>query len=99
MSAVVDLDRDTLLTFPQAAARLPGRPNLATLHRWRLHGCRGIKLACVKVGGRRYVTARALDEFIAALSAGSSAPTPASISAARAREIAAASARCDAIGI
>lgn len=98
MSETVDLDRDTLLTFPQASARLPGRPNLATLHRWRLHGVRGIRLACVKVGGRRYVTARALDEFIAALS-GAPTPAPADVSAARQRQIAGVEARCAVAGI
>lgn len=55
---------------------LPGgwRPDLSTIWRWTLRGCRGVKLRTVLVGGRRFVETAALEEFIAALSAPAGAP-------------------------
>jgi hypothetical protein len=43
----VDFSPETLLSLTEAAALLPGRPHVSTLHRWRLRGVRGVKLlAC-----------------------------------------------------
>ena len=67
---------EALLTFQAAAAELPGRPNLSTLHRWRLRGCRGIKLQTVKIGGRRFVSREALAAFAAATTAAASGEAP-----------------------
>ena len=38
---MLDMQREHLLTLAQAAKILPGRPNLATLWRWRTRGIRG----------------------------------------------------------
>ena len=54
-----------LLSLREAAQLLPGRPHIATLHRWRLRGVKGIKLKTIKVGGRRFVSRESLEEFIA----------------------------------
>ncbi len=58
-----------LLSLAEAAKILPGNPHLSTLHRWRVRGIRGIKLATLKIGGRRFVRRDALEEFIAATTA------------------------------
>lgn len=65
---MTDFDRDRCITFRQAAALLPGSPARSTMHRWTHHGVRGVKLATILVGGRRYTTRDAIDQFIAALS-------------------------------
>ncbi len=56
------------LTLSQAAAALPGRPHLSTLHRWRLRGVRGIRLETCLIGGRRFTTDQWLRDFIEATS-------------------------------
>jgi hypothetical protein len=58
-----------LLSFSQAAAELPGRPHISTLHRWRLTGIKGVKLRTVRVGGKRMVDRISLQEFIDAVTA------------------------------
>lgn len=52
------------LTLSQAAATLPGRPHLSTLHRWRLRGVRGVRLRTCLVGGRRFTRPEWIAEFI-----------------------------------
>jgi hypothetical protein len=59
---------------PLATATIPGNPSRATRHRWHLEGVldangHRIRLQCMKVGGRLYVTPEAVDRFIVALSA------------------------------
>lgn len=70
----IDPFRDELLTFAQAAERLPrhrqGKAvHVTTLWRWATHGLRGVRLETIKVGGCPYTTRRALRDFFAALSA------------------------------
>lgn len=60
---MIDISNETLLTFSEAAASLPGRPNVSTIHRWRLRGIRGIKLASTLIGGVRYTSREALQKF------------------------------------
>ena len=65
-----DLDRP--ITFNAAAAKfLPEdyRPSYATWWRWSQHGIRGIRLATLMCGGRRCTTPRAVEEFIAKVTA------------------------------
>ena len=60
------------LTFAEAAAakEFPRRPSTLTLWRWATKGVRGgIKLRTVAVGGKRYVPASAIGEFLEACSA------------------------------
>jgi Protein of unknown function (DUF1580) len=66
---MIDINRGELLTFTEAAKLLPGRPNVATLWRWRTVGCRGVKLETVLVGGKRFTSREALQRFVDATTA------------------------------
>ena len=61
-------DHDQTLSFRQASKILPGNPSRSTLSRWAHHGVHGVKLTTILVGGRRFTTREAIDQFIAALS-------------------------------
>ena len=61
-------DMDQCLNFSQAATLLPSKPSRTTMHRWAHHGIRGVRLATILVGGRRYTTREAIEQFVAALS-------------------------------
>jgi hypothetical protein len=68
----VDISTEELLTFSDAAKRLPRRrlgkrPHVATLHRWATGGVRGIRLDYVVVGTQRCTSMPALQRFIDAL--------------------------------
>ena len=68
------------MSLPTAAdyiGKLTGqpKPNVSTLWRWCLKGCKGVKLESVCIGSKRYVTASAIERFIAARSE-PGAPTP-----------------------
>lgn len=59
----IDISAETLITMPQASARLPGQPSLCTIWRWRLKGIGGCKLECVVIGGTPYTSVEALARF------------------------------------
>ena len=63
----IDYEVETLIPFHEARSALPGRKRVAlpTLHRWRLHGVRGVRLETVLVGGLRYTSREAIRRFIA----------------------------------
>ena len=67
----IDLEREPLLTFNDAAPFLAGemRPSYPTWWRWWRHGVRGVRLETVLVGGRRYTTAAAVQRFVVATTA------------------------------
>ena len=67
----IDTELETLLTFDDARTAFPGdrRLSLATLHRWRLHGVRSVRLETVLIGGLRYTSREAISRFIAAQNA------------------------------
>lgn len=67
---------DRYLSLSQAAALLPGRPHISSLHRWRQRGCRGAKLRTCLVGGRRYTTEEWLRDFISATTAAADGGPP-----------------------
>lgn len=62
------LDREPLITLSQAAAwigsRTGRRPNISTLHRWALRGCRGVRLETQSVGHLRYTSEAAILRFL-----------------------------------
>jgi len=60
---------DQLLTLNAARGLFPGdaRPDLSTIYRWCIDGCRGVKLKYVRVGRRMLTSREALDEFSRAL--------------------------------
>jgi hypothetical protein len=73
---MIDLRRfaeERPMSLPTAAdyiGKLTGqpKPNVSTLWRWCLKGCKGVKLESVCIGSKRYVTASAIERFIAARS-------------------------------
>lgn len=54
---------EELMTLAQAAKKLPHGPHVATLYRWMSRGVRGVRLRTCLIGGRRYTSQEALDEF------------------------------------
>ncbi|WP_397570456.1 DUF1580 domain-containing protein [Schlesneria sp. T3-172] len=64
----IDTSKEALIAFSQARDCFPGRRtvSLATLHRWRLRGVRGVKLETCLVGDRRFTTRQAISRFIEA---------------------------------
>ena len=74
----IDTDAETLISLSEARTAFPGgkRLSLATLHRWRLHGVRGVRLETILIGGLRYVSRESIARFIAAQNADES-PAPA----------------------
>jgi hypothetical protein len=43
-------------------------PNISTVWKWCMKGCRGVKLESICIGGKRYVTPSAIEQFIEARS-------------------------------
>ena len=77
---MIDLSQETVLSFNEAAGRVPSyRPgrktHVATLHRWAKEGVRGIKLDSARLGGRLVTSAEALQRFSDKLSENPSAPS------------------------
>lgn len=60
---MIDITSEKLLTLPEAAALLPGRPSVATLWRWRTKGARGRRLESVVLGGKVFTSAEAIQRF------------------------------------
>ena len=67
----IDLEKEQLITFGQAARLLPksSRPTYVTWWRWWRHGVRGVKLETVLIGGKRLTSRPAMQRFADALSA------------------------------
>jgi len=70
---MIDLTNETVLNFADAASRLPRRragkkPHVATLYRWAMGGCRGVKLETIRVGGTLCTSVEALQRFCERLS-------------------------------
>ncbi len=60
-----DIPEEPLFTLTEARARIPGRPSIETLWRWRTRGCGGHRLETVKLAnGRVYVSEKALKRFL-----------------------------------
>lgn len=68
----INVNTETLLAFNDARGEIVSgkRYSLATLHRWRLRGNRGIKLETVLIGGVRYTSKEAISRMISAQNAG-----------------------------
>ena len=69
---------ETLIPFNAARTAFPGGRKIAlqTLHRWRLHGIRGVKLETILVGGLRYTSRESISRFLAAQNAGEMSLSP-----------------------
>lgn len=66
---MIDIHKETLVTLSEAAALLPDRPHVSTLHRWRMNGIHGVRLESVQIGRKRYTSQEALARFVAATTA------------------------------
>jgi len=66
-------EKETLLTMHSAAAEFPNPPSQTTLYRWATDGIRGVKLRTIRVGGRKFISREAIEEFISALNPGEAA--------------------------
>ena len=74
----INVETEDLIPFSEARTAFPGgkRLSLATLHRWRLSGIRGVRLETCVVGGLRYCSQQSISRFIAAQNRDEQ-PTPA----------------------
>jgi Protein of unknown function (DUF1580) len=73
---MLDLFDGALITFGQAAVKFPrrrgNRPlHVATLHRWRTRGLKGVLLPAIRVGGQWMTSEAALSRFVTQLTAAS----------------------------
>ncbi|HEX6987617.1 MAG TPA: DUF1580 domain-containing protein [Planctomycetaceae bacterium] len=57
---------ETLISLTEAAKELPGRPHIATVHRFASKGARGHVLETVTCGGRRFTSREATRRFLTA---------------------------------
>ena len=57
---------ETLISLSEATKELPGRPHIATIHRYARKGVRGHLLETVACGGRIYTSREACRRFLAA---------------------------------
>ena len=69
---MIDVNRESILTFNEAAATLPyrrrGKPGgKSTLYKWAKHGLRGVILETIQIGGTRCTSREALQRFFDAL--------------------------------
>lgn len=75
----IDIRAERLLSLPQLARQLPGKPHPSTVWRWHLRGVNGIKLETTLVGGKRFTSVEAgwrfLDRVNAADPGTTSAPS------------------------
>jgi len=59
-----------LSKVPAIVEQITGdRPHIATIHRWHLRGCKGVKLQTAFAGGHRRTTETWVQEFFAAVTA------------------------------
>ena len=75
----IDIRTEMMIRFSEARSAFydDRRHSLATLHRWRLNGIRGVKLETVLIGGIRHTSQEAIDRFIAAQNADDTPAVPA----------------------
>jgi len=97
----IDLATETPIAFAEAARTLPGGAvHVSTIHRWRLKGCRGVRLETFLRGGVRHTTREAIERFFAATTAAADGDaTPVRTSRQRDRDISQAEAELEAAGI
>lgn len=64
---MIELRNEQLLTLADATKLIPGRfgkkLSIKTIHRWALHGVRGVQLETVKMGGRKMTSREAIQRF------------------------------------
>jgi hypothetical protein len=65
---MVKILREQVVSFADAAEKLPTKPHLNTVRRWARFGCHGVKLESVLIGRSRVTSLEALARFSARLS-------------------------------
>ncbi|QDU47370.1 hypothetical protein Mal52_58990 [Symmachiella dynata] len=60
---MIDLSTEDVFPVSEAPKHIPGRPSQASCWRWVLHGVGGIKLESILIGGKRFVSAEAVQRF------------------------------------
>jgi hypothetical protein len=100
---MIDISTERVVTLAQATHHLPHRrggkrPHSATIFRWCVDGCRGVKLESIMVGGTRCTSIEAMQRFFDALTESadaehSAAVAPPPVTKSRAKAIAAAERR------
>lgn len=78
-----------MVLLSRASALFPNRPSVASIWRWATRGVRGVRLHTVRVGGRSYVTADDVREFLDALNRPTDAAPTTGANSRRAKEAAA----------
>jgi hypothetical protein len=75
---MINVKLETLVHFTDARSEFHNgrRASLASLHRWRLNGVRGVKLETVLICGLRYTSLEAIDRFITAQNADDAPAAP-----------------------
>jgi hypothetical protein len=95
----IDPVKEALLPFSQLGGDFPGnKVSLATLHRWRMNGVRGVRLPTIVVGNRRYSSRQAIAWFVTRQNV-SEQPTPTITVGQRQQQTDAANAILEAAGI
>jgi hypothetical protein len=64
----IDITIEKIVSFKEARSHLPERrggkrPDIATLYRWTVNGCNGIRLESIMVGATRMTSMEALQRF------------------------------------
>lgn len=96
----IDTATEHLLTLAEAAKAFPGRSvSLQTLHRYRLHGVRGVKLETLLIGGARFTSREAIQRFIVAQNAADTSDAAAVSTKQRQRQISSARQELAAMGV
>ncbi len=97
----IDFATETPITLAEAAQTLPGGAvHVSTIHRWRMKGCRGVRLETFLRGGIRHTTREALERFFVATTAAADGNvTPVRTSSQLEREIGRAERELDESGI
>jgi hypothetical protein len=98
----IDAKAETIISFSDARSAFPGidrRLSLATLHRWRLHGIRGIKLETILIGGLRYTSREAITRFVASQNADEAPAAPVITASQRRKQSEAARTELEKMGI
>ena len=91
---MIDFSSEQVISLAHAPKHLPARragkrPNVSTIYRWAQHGCKGIVLETVQVGGTKCTSIEALQRFFDRLT-DPTLPVPSPTSKTRERSIQAA---------
>lgn len=97
----IDTATETIVSFNDARSAFKDgrRKSLATLHRWRLRGVKGVRLESILIGGLRYTSLEAIDRFIAAQNADDAPAVPVITASQRRRQSEAARAELERMGV